>query len=269
MAIWLQCSKPSPDCRHNGEIWICRWALALLFPPEAKFPLLERLDIAAEPSGRGVVDPPISFLDAPKLRRIATAHIYEDILLPWYQLTTLQSESDLLSCLKGLRNAPNLVDVNFEMWDAAPLPSSNPIIPRLNLQRLTLGGTRVLQIIDCLQTPALNSLDMYMDFGRQPALLPSFPSFVSRSSFKLHSLTLAYSPVNSEALSACLRATPSVARLKLRPRGVVNINGIFINLTRNPDFLPPSRLESLEMYCTNPSTAVQDITGSLVVEMLG
>ncbi|KAJ7143070.1 hypothetical protein C8R43DRAFT_575839 [Mycena crocata] len=264
MASLLQTvAQLSPQWRNMDIQVKAEWALSLLFPAGLKFPLLEKLEIATNRDGRGLLHPPITFLDAPKLREVVSVRLCVDVLLPWRQLTTIQSETDPLSCLKMLREAPNLVDVNFEIWDDSPLSPALPIIPLLRLQSLTLDATRAVELIDCLRTPALKCLDL--SFGNEPMLSPSFASFISRSCCKLHSLTLASTPINAETLVQCLQATPSLVHLQLRAESIQNINDMFTSLTGNPDFLP--RLESMDVYSTY-SPGMPVMPPSLVVEML-
>ncbi|KAJ7161461.1 hypothetical protein C8R43DRAFT_1105101 [Mycena crocata] len=239
--------------------------LALALPMDAKFPLLEKLTVTTLDS---VAELPISFHDAPKLREVYLNRMSRDILLlPWQQITTFQVDDiPVVPCLKILRDAQNLVDGIFDIFDEDPSSSSTSMIPRMHLRSLSVLGTDVVDVIKCLKVPALTCLRLDLDLERETMETHAFLSFASRSSFHLHTLILNCQPTDMEALVQCLQAVPSLIHLKLRLQDVSDMNAIFASLTGQRSFLP--KLESMHTIFIYPETDMQLFTALVLVEML-
>jgi len=168
------------------------------------------------------------------------------------------------------------VEGNFriEEYNDRALPST--VLTLTQLQSLTLGSTPYtlsnavpMGILNCLNTPALKSLNLsfplrnawYNDFNVSP-----FLAFVSRSSFQLHTLGLSLIPATTGSLIQCLRATPSLTHFKLKPLDL-DINSFFRQLIGHPHILP--HLESFHLVFPFPDiSGATSTTPSIIIQML-
>ncbi|KAF7337966.1 hypothetical protein MVEN_02020200 [Mycena venus] len=251
---------------------------SLSLPADGQFPFLEALSISPPLS-----ELPISFCGAPKLRDVFIFQYTPQIQLPWHQLKAFRTfDITNFTFLEILCQTPNLVKGMFVITDYGLPPLPGTVVLVQALQDLKLGRTRWdhaadplrMAILDCLTAPALKSLVLSFTDGMGVIQDPSpFLSFVTRSSFQLHTLALSLMPVTTNTLIQCLKATPSVVELKLEPRHFsVNINTMLSQFTGHPDFLP--KLESL--FILLPKLGVAGVTtdgaapttGSIVVQML-
>ncbi|KAF7363823.1 F-box domain-containing protein [Mycena sanguinolenta] len=242
---------------------------ALRLPEAGKFPFLEQLAL-----GTSFSELSLSFCDAPRLRDVYLVESTPQIRLPWHQLTSYETCTVLVPhFLQILGDAPNLVDARFGIGGTF-LPPSLPsiVIPLLHLQVLKLGNSDddflPMTILNCLKAPALEDLTLSFH-GAQAFNANALPflSFVSRSSFRLHILALSLMPGSTEGLIECLKATPTVADLKLRVRLGTNVNDVLAPFTgRSDNFLP--KLESFHFVFSNQGVLVTTETASLVIDML-
>jgi hypothetical protein len=273
-ALLEQIAKLSPRWR-NIEVDLDLNLAEVLFSSNGsrkrKFLLLEKLTIISVARS----NTSISFRHAPRLRELFLPRYppRRHIHFPWAQIITFRTCSILPhSCLKILHRALNLVNAAFDLRDdtsTVPRPSSSNI-SHMHLQSLSLSGKAVIGIpliLNCLKTPALKDLTLRFDgtglsYSRD---VSPFLSFVSRSSFQLHSLALSLMPSTTDSLIQCLKAVPSLVHLKLEPQRVIDMNAIFAQLTRHPDFLP--KLESLHLFSAHTGPP-HSVTASVLVEML-
>ncbi|KAJ6531172.1 hypothetical protein B0H19DRAFT_471937 [Mycena capillaripes] len=255
---------------------------ALSLPDRGSYPFLEKLSIASPECNL-----PISFLDAPKLRELVLFTKAMQIQLPWNQLTTFHALDIEASPMFGiLRNTPNLVDGRFSIRGCTRAALPNSALPLIGLQSLTLGfkgairtgmgnlrtdvNLRVIPmaVLNCLQTPALRSLGLSFPYFHSTynSDVSPFLSFVSRSCFQLHTLTLFFMPATSDTLIECLKATPTLVNLKIQPLHFA-VNAVVARLTGPSDFLP--KLESFHLVFSLSHVAdVTSKSASVVVEML-
>ncbi|KAJ7143067.1 hypothetical protein C8R43DRAFT_1199574 [Mycena crocata] len=235
------------------------------------FPLLEELTITSD-AGESYFDfPDVStFRHAPKLRKVfIDTTLIRHIQLPWHRLTTFRNCCvNLLTIFAILRDASSLVDASFgtDDWDDPPLGLPVTILQRIHLQSLTLIGAETIAIINWLKTPALKSLE-FLSYNSSASESSAFLSFVSRSSFLLHTLTLSVTSTTTEQLIECLQAVPSLAHLTLQSSSLVDWKAIFSQFAGHPDFLP--KLESFHTpFATSRAFAMTGVTLSVLVEML-
>ncbi|KAJ7200080.1 hypothetical protein B0H12DRAFT_1244514 [Mycena haematopus] len=238
-------------------------------PVHGNYPLLEKLRIFPPPLSH----PVLRFHDAPRLRDVYIPTYTTRIQLPWQQLTTFRTDHiEIENCLEFFRHASNLVEarVIISAYHSSALPTDT-IFPLLQLQTLNLGGethngAMKMTVLKCLKTPALKTLALgsLRSDGRLHYDTSPFLSFVSQSSFQLHTLMLSFVPATVDALIKCLKATPSVVHLKLQIRPfMTNMNKLFAKLTGHRDFLP--KLDSLHIAFTQATFPV-DV--SLVISVL-
>ncbi|KAJ6502112.1 hypothetical protein C8R45DRAFT_1070655 [Mycena sanguinolenta] len=213
----------------------------LRLPEAGKFPFLEKLALTAPFSQLS-----LSFCDAPNLQ----------------------------GTILGV--ALNLVDGRFEIAGTStpfgPLPSM--VVPLLHLRVLKLGNSEEdplpITVLDHLNAPALE--DLTLSFRPEQAYSDPSPflSFVSLSSFPLHTLALSLMPADGEALIECLKATPTVVDLRLRPRLVplLDIDSLLVHFAGpSNNFLP--KLESFLLVLSMSGVFnFTPITAVLVVDML-
>jgi hypothetical protein len=242
----------------------------LSLPVDGYYPLLEKLSIATSQSG------PISFCDAPKLREVVLSTYTTQIQLPWHQLATLRTgDIDVPHFLGILRDASNLANGNFSIGVCYPSALPPTVVPLDNLQSLTLDFQRTtrtmapLAVLNCLKTPSLKSVTLVFphfvstdNYDVSPYL-----SFISRSSFQLHTLALSLMPAATGTLIECLKATPSLVHLKLLPLRLV-VNTMFAQLRGHSDFLP--KLESLHFIFSHSriSGVKPGVAAAILVDML-
>ncbi|KAJ7685732.1 hypothetical protein DFH06DRAFT_49692 [Mycena polygramma] len=226
-----------------------------LFPIEpGKLSLLEELSITLLPS-----DLHIYICDTPRLRQVSIPIYNPRIQVPWCQLTTFRSgDIDISSLLDVLRNCSNLLDGSFESLALhGPLEEDGISIP--------------IPILDCLETPGLQSLTLkFTKHGTRPAAdISPFLSFLSRSSAQLHTLALSAMPATSESLIDCLKAAPSLVHFRLEPAlHLVDMDSIFAQFSGFPDFLPNLESFYIVFPVGNGSLNVPCLTATIVVEML-
>jgi hypothetical protein len=123
-----------------------------------------------------------------------------------------------------------------------------------------------MTLLKCLKAPALKALALGFESfeNSDPIDISPFLSFVSQSSFQLDILALSLVPQTADALIKCLKATPSVIRLKLQiSYQIVDADPLFVELTSHRDFLP--KLESLSIAL---STGRSNIDALVVANML-
>ncbi|KAJ7311498.1 hypothetical protein DFH08DRAFT_756752 [Mycena albidolilacea] len=249
--------------------------LPLPFPGNGKYPLLEKLNVSSPPPDRSV----LSFRDAPRLHDVFIPTYTTRIELPWHQLTKFGTERmDIEACLDLLRHASNLVDAHLRIlpYDASTLLQTIFSLPQLHSLNLSgaawsdddedMSEMMPMTLFKCLKTPALKTLALgfeNVDIEDSTDISP-FLSFVSQSSFQLDTLVLSLVPHTTDALIKCLKATPSVIRLKLQiSHQIVDADPLFVQLTDDRDFLP--KLESLSIAL---SSWRPNIDALVVVNML-
>ncbi|KAJ7481102.1 hypothetical protein B0H11DRAFT_1232449 [Mycena galericulata] len=258
---------------RNVHIAHAQAAIPLLLPIAGKFPLLERLTIMSRHDNEHTM----SFLDAPNLRQLhALEHHSTNFLpLPWTQITLFQADRIRLPpCIQILRHASNLVDcilyvVQVNNEPGAPLQVS--LSPLIRMQSLTLGGHEgFVSVLKSLTTPALK--DLTLRFPVKPGrydhylAIPPLLAFVSRSSFQLHRLVFYHMAVATKSVILCLKAVPSLVHFKLTPTHPMDMNEMYRQLTRSPDFLP--KLESFHAIYTHHAPVLRTKTVPVLVNML-
>ncbi|KAF7363824.1 F-box domain-containing protein [Mycena sanguinolenta] len=242
---------------------------ALRLPEAGKFPFLEQLAL-----GTSFSELSLSFCDAPRLRDVYLVETTPQIRLPWHQLTSYETCTVLVPLfLQILGDAPNLVDARFGIEGTLAPSLPNIVIPLVRLQLLKLGSGLYedplpMTILNCLEVPALQDLTLSFLHHQANSDASPFLSFVSRSSFQLHTLALSLMPVDTEALIECLKATPTVVDLKLRIRRRINVNTVLVRFTgRSNSFLP--KLETFHLvFSTFGVSGVTPTTSSLFIDML-
>jgi hypothetical protein len=185
------------------------------------------------------------------------------------------------ACLDLLRHASNLAEAYLRIWPYDSLALPNAIIPLPQLHSLNLSGASFdsyeheymemvemlpMTLLKCLKAPALKALALGFESfeNNDPIDISPFLSFVSQSSFQLDILALSLVPQTADALIKCLKATPSVIRLKLQiSYQIVDADPLFVELTSHRDFLP--KLESLSIAL---STGRSNIDALVVANML-
>ncbi|KAK7048820.1 hypothetical protein R3P38DRAFT_2871538 [Favolaschia claudopus] len=91
-------------------------------------------------------------------------------------------------------------------------------------------------------------------------------TFVAQIPFRLHTLTLGFTPVSTSTLILCLRATPSLVQLKLGPTEMIDLGEFFASFVEFPHLRLLPRLES--MHAVNEVGARTNPTPEALVEML-
>ncbi|KAJ7868298.1 hypothetical protein B0H13DRAFT_2670318 [Mycena leptocephala] len=263
----LELSEPVPGTRASlfkivvelSQQWqnielLLRDDLLESLPVQGKYPVLEKLTLAIAGPW---LDLPISFREAPQLREVVLSPYMTEIQLPWHQLTSFRSDNIIQyrSFLEILHCASNLVDGRFGILShvsGSELPKT--VVPLPQLQSLSLEEEDpdfwepLMTVLDCLKAPSLKNFALFVPHhsfhSRNSTDISPFLSFVSRSSFQLHTLVLSNMPETTELLIQCLKATPSVVHLKLQPNHLV-INTTIAQFTGHADFLP--KLESFHL----------------------
>ncbi|KAJ7685718.1 hypothetical protein DFH06DRAFT_1119116 [Mycena polygramma] len=175
-----------------------------------------------------------------------------------------------------MAQSSNLREANFQLegsWEPFIPPSSMLQLNRLQSLALEVCEDmdhHLMPVLNCLTIPALKSLTLEFPY---PHILPTsihvspFRSFISRSPFQIHTLSLEYLPTMVTSLIACLQATPSLVHLKLRPAPhLANMSAVFGQLTGVADFLP--KLEGFHTYLPLNRDAEWYPTVSVVARML-
>ncbi|KAJ6531255.1 hypothetical protein B0H19DRAFT_1190972 [Mycena capillaripes] len=245
---------------------------SLSLPADGEFPWLEKLSIMPPLS-----ELPMSFCNAPRLREVFIYEFTSQIRLPWHQLTGFRTYNIGISrCLEILRDAPNLIHGIFEIQDYNSPPLPHTVLSHATLQSLRLGRARdvgadelPITVLNCLKAPALKSLTlMFGDALGQVSDMSPFLSFVSRSSFQLHTLALSLMPATTDTLIECLKATSSVVHFKFQPPHLgFDFNSLLCRFTGHSDFLP--NLQSFLMVF--PFSGVSSVTPAtclLMIDML-
>ncbi|KAJ6502113.1 hypothetical protein C8R45DRAFT_975429 [Mycena sanguinolenta] len=244
---------------------------ALRLPEAGKFPFLEQLALSSSFSQLS-----LSFCDAPRLRDVHMVESTPQIRLPWHQLTSFETCTVLVPhFLQILGDAPNLVDGRFGIAGTLSSPQLPSIIVTLvHLQLLKLGNSCYgdplpMATLNCLKAPALKDLALSFLHGQANSDASPFLSFVSHSSFQLHTLALSLMPVTTEDLIECLKATPTVVDLKLRVGVGIDVNAVLGQFTgRSDNFLPKIEKFLLVLSMTGLHNLTPTITAALVLDML-
>ncbi|KAF7337876.1 hypothetical protein MVEN_02010600 [Mycena venus] len=227
-------------------------------PANGKYPLLEKMSLSFlwDFLHRST---PISFCDAPKLREVILSPYDRHIQFPWHQLTSFRTDNireyshSVHSFLEILGRASNLVDASFDIvkFDPFSLPQAAVLLPYLQSLKLkTQNPDSLMTLLSCLKAPSLKNLILMSSYRGLTDISP-FLSFVSRSSFQLHTLKLSCVFGTTDLLIQCLKAVPSVVHLELRPSGL-DIDMMLAQFTGHPDFLP--KLESFHLFALYPSS---------------
>ncbi|KAJ6502015.1 hypothetical protein C8R45DRAFT_975108 [Mycena sanguinolenta] len=252
----------------------------LSLPVDGKYPFLEKLRMPSPPSDH----PTLSFHGAPRLHDVYIPNYTTKIQLPWHQLTKFRADRiDIGHCLELFRHASNLVDTHLDIPTHHPSARPNydaiftlPQLDSLNLRGVHNGGEdfsvsagmMLINLLKCLKTPALKTLILgphHVRGSSNTSLRDTSPflSFISRSVFPLHHLTLCYVPTTANTMIECLKAMPSVVHLELRiSDNIYNANPVFAQFTGYRDFLP----ELQRLQIAFPKTTTLD--ASLVIGLL-
>ncbi|KAJ7685674.1 hypothetical protein DFH06DRAFT_1159123 [Mycena polygramma] len=255
--------------KFNFIYW--RGVASFLLPVQGKLPLLESLSISIF----FPVDVPITFMDAPKLRSVVLLKSNRQIQAQWHQLATLTSSETITSCLQVLHESPNLIDGAFTVC-YEPFAPPVSALEHTHLQSLSLRGVwsdddyedeedmdAPMLILSCLTTPNLKILSLQSRLGGNTVDVFPFLSSVTRSSAQIHTLALSSMPGVPETLIECLKATPSLVVLKLKPPKF-DLDPVFAQFTGLSDFLP--KLKSLHIVL--PQARTLRWTVPTLVEML-
>ncbi|KAJ7827536.1 hypothetical protein B0H14DRAFT_2814678, partial [Mycena olivaceomarginata] len=145
-------------------------------------------------------------------------------------------------------------------YGASALPDTIFSLPQLHYLNLSVPW------VDDEYTEMALALGFEYPWNDDLVDISPFLAFVSQSSFHLHALTLSVIPTTTDALMDCLKATPSVIRLKLHiSPSIVDMDPVFAEFTGHDKFLP--HLESLQISLW-PRSPTQTVDASLVVNML-
>ncbi|KAJ7143103.1 hypothetical protein C8R43DRAFT_1130893 [Mycena crocata] len=209
----------------------------LMLPVGNKMSLLEKLACRPHYHSAAVAIAPS---DAPKLRDVIIDPVlstYYPVQLPWSQLTTIRAHE-------------------------IPLPAIT--LQLVYLQSLHLSGSTAAGVIDRLATPALTSFKAgFPSRSEAPDGLSSLSALRTRSSCRLHTLSLLDISAETQPLIQCLKMTPSLVHLDLRIRQGVDVKALFSQCTWHADFLPS--LQSLHVSCPPPMRTME---AAVVLRML-
>lgn len=217
-------------------------------------PLLRRLSITAAPNTASVESesplPPLKlFSIAPLLRDISLGPDFtpHNVILPLHQLTYFDSRAStsIAHCLDVARGAPGLMELRLDLHT---LENWSPV--RTNIKTLNIfsvmWGNNVLDVLDCMTCPALETLVVHGSVAM--SALP-LHRFLSRSSPSLRELSLDCLLGPSDALVEtvpCLIALPTLAHLNIRPLAGATAHDIFSRMCDpTSPFLP--RLQTLRV----------------------
>jgi len=125
-----------------------------------------------------------------------------------------------------------------------------------------------MTLLRCLKTPALKILTLgfeYFEGSSNISDISPFLSFVSQSSFHLHTLTLSLVPATADAPIECLKVTPSVVHVNIdASHRILEMDRVSMKLTGNRDFLPKLKI----LHTALSSRASGPISSWIVVDML-
>ncbi|KAJ6502017.1 hypothetical protein C8R45DRAFT_1190136 [Mycena sanguinolenta] len=247
----------------------------LSLPADRKYPFLEKLSISLPLSDH----PTLVFHDAPRLHDVYIPSYTTKIQLPWHQLTKFRTyDIDIADCLELFRLASNLVEVHLETptRDPSTLLDHDTIFTLPQLESLDLcgayspedffvsAGAMLISLLRFLKTPALKTLSLGSAYSGNTSLHDISPFLSFASSLQLHTLKLSLVPSTTDAVIACLKATPSVIQLELRISDhIYNANSIFAQFAGYRDFLP--ELQHLEITFSDSSSTVD---ASSVISLL-
>jgi hypothetical protein len=160
-------------------------------------------------------------------------HILRFVKLPWWQLTTIdiQSETSFAEALEMIRMSPKLVKLHLHHIVGQSPNSFSPRRPILapELRSLDLyfhpkDNEDLGPLFDELDLPALQSVRIIYNVDVVPTWTQSkFISLVTRSKCALEKFTLKYTNVSEGDLIAFLQTSPSLAYLDINNRGEINV----------------------------------------------
>ncbi|KAF5316770.1 hypothetical protein D9619_006710 [Psilocybe cf. subviscida] len=219
---------------------------------ERNVPILRSLTIRGSdvptgqffPPGPGV--PEFKFLlgsgllRAPQLRQIMYERVTEDFLqfpLKWEQMTVISltgiawTVADYLSLrnvAQVLQRCPSLVTCTLEIANVPPSSTdfmqkiSISPISLLSLETISLQSNRVDlgSLFRALHVPALRQLECFVNpanFVFDAAFIEHFISLLKRTSSTLETLTMDPFFLDKASLHTCLRHSPGLRSLSLRP----------------------------------------------------
>jgi len=249
--------------RWRHVIWEIPYLCPLSDLRSGSFERLERVTI----DNRIVETPPKAmdvFLTAPLLREVAICiraidrHTLELFRMPWWQLTVLTLEDDLLNdCHNIMLQCTNVrsMKIRSSWWDPVPGSSTSTVVvlPFLNALELHVDDLFPFGIghfFACLALPSLKSLRLSFDNHLDTVVwdVGVFSEFQDRSPhIERIALTTRGRAISSEVLIALLRHSPHVTELTL---DICDIDDIFLHalkVDRNDGQVVAPRLVKLTL----------------------
>ncbi|KAJ6607929.1 hypothetical protein B0H10DRAFT_2069832 [Mycena sp. CBHHK59/15] len=216
-----------------------------------KLPILKRLAIDVRNLGRSTWAPvsgttPITaFAKALKLQQVSLIHVpLPLIILPWAQLTRFAAAGafSVEDCLQDLREAPLLVDCEFN-YVHGELPDNPVLLPPLrHLESLVVGSEKCYEILRVVTLPALTKLYLPRYFYFDDHSL--FTAFLLRSSpVALQHLVLRG---NYECFMQALSSMPGLIDIEITDMRGSQVSRLLSFLGDHPISLP--NLQSIHIY---------------------
>ncbi|KDR80057.1 hypothetical protein GALMADRAFT_277356 [Galerina marginata CBS 339.88] len=223
-------------------------------------PALETLHVVLSPPWGTPAGPAstrvTTFSKPPNLRRVVLAlnSPLLEIDIPWAQLThvallQVQSTSKIYSVLQ---QCPFLQALSIVISDGKePIHVTTPTIMAIHLKELAIGiysNKDVESFLVTIQFPALNHLRLCrsQESGSLWSFDVGFKHFVNQLNL-LHSLTLGYQNISSEALLEVLCRTPLLVDLTVDSE-LVSYTSFLENLTYQPEAGDETLIPKLEYF---------------------
>ncbi|KAJ7644513.1 hypothetical protein FB45DRAFT_898098 [Roridomyces roridus] len=207
------------------------------------FPRLTKLDLITMSDGPSTL-PTLS--NSLRLRGLRVQ------ALPFTQLTSLNLDTDVDTCLELLAHTPNVENLHISLESMEqPTQASFPPISLPSLRTLELG-IETCQIFPYITIPALEKLTLYIDKDDPPTMVTELADCIARSSCSIRMLELRLPFTSRGALNRFLVSVPlptvralTIDGLGVRPDDDV-LSDLFTAMTGYSGFLPALEAFNIE-----------------------
>ncbi|KAJ7644548.1 hypothetical protein FB45DRAFT_898164 [Roridomyces roridus] len=201
------------------------------------FPRLTKLDLITMSDGPSTLP---TFTNSLRLRELRVQGYVLPVpsALQFTQLTNLNLDTDVDTCLEMLAHTPNVENLHISLESMErPTQASLPPISLPSLRTLELG-IETCQIFPYITIPALEKLTLYIDKDDPPTMVTELADCIARSSCSIRMLELRSVPL------AAVRA-PTIDGLGVRPDDDV-LSNLFTAVAGYSGFLPALEAFNIE-----------------------